>query len=247
MPRILGLLVLLVTTLAARPTRAESNQGGRTFDLGRLVEQSIRFVHDKTHTNDPDASTMADPWRLSFLVTAESLFPSPDPAFRDRFVQLTAFGATLTPHRARHFGIPRPAVRVSELPLGDSVQVSLVARDWNGSVSIFGRGALLTDHYPLTRSSRVLVGRLSAQVGPFVPFVHVGAGTWRFDPNLMPLFPRQQEFAVQFSAGLAMHLTPRVSFACEVDHMMLAVETRDHHTAFDPHIIASFAVLQIAR
>ncbi|WP_394836505.1 hypothetical protein LVJ94_06320 [Pendulispora rubella] len=233
--------------MTSRPAHAEPNRGERTFDLGGLVEQSIRFVHDKMHTSEADSGPIADAWRLSSLATAEALFPSPDPTFRDRFVRLTAFEAVRTPRGGHHFGIPPAALQAPESAVGNAVRPSLLARDWNGAVSLFGRGALLTDYYRLTRSCRILVGRLSVEVGPFVPFVHVGAGTWRFDPDLMPLFPRQQALAVQFSAGFAVHLNKRVSLAWEVDHMMLYVEPREPHMGFDPHIVASFAVLQIAR
>ncbi|WP_394825117.1 hypothetical protein [Pendulispora albinea] len=125
------------------------------------------------------------------------------------------------------------------------LRLSLVARDWKGAISIAGGGTIPTDQIRLTRSSRMLIGRISAGDGPVRPFLHIGLGEWRYDPDLLPFQPRNQEYATQFSGGLEVRISKFIAFAWENNYVVLCREKREPHNVPNPYILGTFGVLHV--
>jgi hypothetical protein len=79
------------------------------------------------------------------------------------------------------------------------LRTSIVARDWHGAFAVSGEGSLLSDSFRLTRSSRMMIGRVTFGNWRVMPYAHVGLGEWRIDRDFLPLSQANQEFASQFS------------------------------------------------
>ncbi len=120
---------------------------------------------------------------------------------------------------------------------------SIVARDWNGSFALVGKD-LASDNIRLTRSSRMLVSRVTLGDAKIKPFAHFAVGEWRYDPYLLPLMPRNQEYATQFSGGVAIELFKSTSFVWEADYTVLVRSTREPQNLPSPHVLGTFAILE---
>lgn len=118
---------------------------------------------------------------------------------------------------------------------------SLVARDWGSALGVLG-DALPTDFIRLTRSSRMGLFRLTLGDGVVRPYLHAAVGEWRYDRDLLPYMPRNQEYASQFAGGLAVRVAG-VTVAAEADYTVLLREKREPQNLPTPHVLGAFAVL----
>lgn len=122
---------------------------------------------------------------------------------------------------------------------GVSPRVSLVARDWSGAGILVGRPSP-TDLIRLSHSSRMLVTRVRASGGAFVPFVQAGLGQWRIDTDLLPTFRPDVELAAQPGAGFEARLAPFVVIAVETDYTILYREQHEPQMVCQPRFWGSF-------
>ena len=65
---------------------------------------------------------------------------------------------------------------------------------------------------------------------------------WRYDNDLPPDRPRNQEYAAP--AGVRFRLAERAAVAWEADYTLLCRERREPHNLPTPRVLTSFAVLQ---
>ena len=126
----------------------------------------------------------------------------------------------------------------------DPLRISLVARDWRGAMGVVGERSLLSDSFRLTRSSRMIVGRVMLETGRLRPYAHLGLGEWRIDRDILPLSPKDQEFATQLSGGVEMRLAKQTRLAWESGYTILCRERREPQNLPTPHVLGSFAVLE---
>ena len=110
--------------------------------------------------------------------------------------------------------------------LGAAPRLALVARDWGVSQVLWGHLAV-TDQLRLSRSSRMVVTRLSLGGGRLTPFAHVGVGQWRTDTSVVPMLPSDMELAGQLGGGFELEIAPRTVIALEGDCTLLYREGRD--------------------
>jgi len=233
---------------AASEARAEPGDLRRGFDLGRLIEQGVQLFDQSTQTRGTGMpSDVTTRLRAPSLIELEAMFPSRDPAVRDGLVRAGTLEFAHVGTMGASAGVDKGTSQERE-PKKNALQpplrLSLVMRDWKGAMSLLGRGAVASDQIRLTRSSRMLMGRITVGDGPIVPFVHFGAGEWRYDPDLVP-FVRNQEFASQFGAGLAVRISKHMAFAWETDYVILCRERREPQNVPNPYIIGSFGVLNV--
>jgi hypothetical protein len=120
---------------------------------------------------------------------------------------------------------------------------SLVARDWTSAYAVIGKD-LPSDNVRVTRSSRMLVSRMSIGDGRIKPFAHFAVGEWRFDPYLLPFMPRNQEYATQFSGGVSIELFKGTTFVWETDYTVLVRASREPQNLPSPRVLATFAILE---
>lgn len=112
---------------------------------------------------------------------------------------------------------------------GVAPRMTLVARDWGGAFRLAGDRLSLVDAIRLSSSTRMVMSRVrmaSAGSAKLVPFVQMGAGQWRTDPNLLPLTPRDTEIAAQLGTGVEITLSPVWQIACETSATMLLRDGR---------------------
>ena len=121
-------------------------------------------------------------------------------------------------------------------PLFDLVsRVSVVARDWRGSLRVAGRTTLVDDLRP-SASNRMVLLRLESDAR-FAPFAQVGAGEWRIDPVLFPSMPTHEAIAGQIGAGFELHTLRGIEVAGETQYTILYREPHDSDDVA-PHIFA---------
>jgi hypothetical protein len=84
--------------------------------------------------------------------------------------------------------------------LPPALELSVVARDWDGGRPVIGP-LMTTDFLRPTRSSQMLVGRVRLSGQRLTTFVQLGLGSWRLDT---PLLSRRGEVdrAGQLGAGI---------------------------------------------
>ena len=127
-----------------------------------------------------------------------------------------------------------PDVPRLELPILDgfrSGRVSLVARDWEAARLLMGRLSA-TDQVRHGRSRRMVLVRarlFDALAGSLSPFVQVGLGQWRVDPD-MPVLPHDVLAAAQAGAGMELLLSRWASIAIEVNCTLLDPERPDRES-----------------
>ncbi len=118
---------------------------------------------------------------------------------------------------------------------------TLVARDWGGALGVMG-DALPTDFIRITHSSRMGLFRLTLGDGAIRPYLHTALGEWRYDRDLLPYLPKDQEYASQFAGGLAVRIG-KTMIACEADYTVLLRERREPQNLPTPYVLGAFAVL----
>jgi hypothetical protein len=100
---------------------------------------------------------------------------------------------------------------------GVAPRLSLIARDWNGSLRLAGDRLSLTDSIRLSASTRMVVGRARLSPTRFTPFIQVGVGQWRIDRVYMPLSPVSEEIAGQLGGGFELRLAKHWKAAVEAN------------------------------
>jgi len=118
--------------------------------------------------------------------------------------------------------------------------VSVVARDWHGSLRIMGDRTLVLDDLRATASNRMVLGRLATD-SRMSTFVQIGLGQWRIDPAMFPTARSYSEIAGQVGSGVELRLSSRVRVASEVTYTALYHDL--HYTSDEvaPRILA-FAI-----
>lgn len=134
---------------------------------------------------------------------------------------------------------PRPGGSIDPDRLVVTPRVSLVARDWSGAGVLVGRSSP-TDQIRLSHSSRMLITRVRATGGWFVPFIQAGVGQWRIDTDLLPAFRPDVELAGQPGVGFEARLGPSVVIAVETDYTILYRELHEPQMVCSPHLWGSF-------
>ena len=122
---------------------------------------------------------------------------------------------------------------------------SLVARDWEAARSLMGR-LTPTDEVKRGRSKRMVLLRGLFASGPVAPFVQLGLGQWRIDPD-MPAMPHDAVLAGQAGAGVELALASWVSVALEVDCTLLNPGRLDNPDAEPPALLGANPRPQDAR
>lgn len=199
---------------------------------------------------------------LSFLALARPAFAASDPRAgilgeAERWLTAAAAGPTVASDltMANVPGLPQdasaataersatsPGPLAREVPFVDfsSPSLSLVARDWHGSVKIAGHRTLLVDDLRPTSSNRLVVARVATDAR-LTTFVQLGVGEWRIDPVMFPNARSYSEVAGQVSAGFELQLPSGVRLAGEAQYTALY---HDLHYSVDevaPRIV-SFVV-----
>jgi hypothetical protein len=96
---------------------------------------------------------------------------------------------------------------------------SLVAHDWGGPRLFVGHLSPV-DQMRLSRSSRMLVGRIRVPLARVVPFVQLGLGQWRIDPELLP-YRNDAAYAAQLGYGFEVMVSPHATVVFEADSTFL--------------------------
>jgi hypothetical protein len=233
--RFLGVLVGGAVLGLACPASADLSAANGSVDFPRALSEGVQWVAKKTDSKtDATRTTRAEGDEKA----AHSTTYGESEERRPALVLLPSSRLTA----------PRPAAEKSATPLKNNGPFSLfvpslVARDWNGSFALVGKD-LASDNIRLTRSSRMLVSRVTLGDGKIKPFAHFGVGEWRYDPYLLPLMPRNQEYATQFSGGVAIELFKSTSFVWEADYTVLVRSTREPQNLPSPHVLGTFAILE---
>ncbi len=95
-----------------------------------------------------------------------------------------------------------------------SLELSLVARDWEGARPIVGR-LVATDYVRPAHSDQLLMGRLRLSVERVATFVQFGVGYWRPDDYLSPRQPTEVDKAGQLGAGIEWTISSIAAVALE--------------------------------
>jgi hypothetical protein len=104
-------------------------------------------------------------------------------------------------------------------------QMSVVARDWGASQSLFGPLGP-TDQLRLSHSLRMVVARVRLGDGRITPFGQVGFGQWRVDTSVVAM-PNDVEPAGQIGGGFELHVAPGAVVALEGSCTMLYREAHE--------------------
>lgn len=123
------------------------------------------------------------------------------------------------------------------------IRMSLVARDWDGAFNVSG-GTMVSDVVRLSRSSRMAVGRARLDFGKFNPYAHVALGEWRYDPAILTMLPRNQEYATQFAVGFEYKLAKYARLGMEADYTILCRESREPQNNPNPSVLGTYAVVR---
>jgi hypothetical protein len=231
-----GALAALAVVGLARTASADGASGAMTgsSDLGRVFTDGVRWVN----TMKTDARNDTRDGRAESDEKASQSTTYGDASERRPPVVLLPTHLRLTDPSAE-----RPRDATKEERSWRKLSPALVARDWRGSYAVFGKD-LPSDNIRLTRSSRMLLARLTMGDGRIKPFAHFGVGEWRFDPFLMPLVPRNQEYATQFSGGVSIDVWKGTTFVWETDYTVLVRDAREPQNLPTPHVLGSFAILE---
>lgn len=150
----------------------------------------------------------------------------------ERWITAAAAGPVVASEPTAH-GVATPTSRTAERdapPYGAGAErralvelvpsLSLVARDWRGSVKIMGHRTMLVDELRPTASNRMVVARL-ATGGRLTTFGQLGVGEWRIDTVMFPNTRAYSEAAAQIGGGFELALTPSVRVAGEAQYTVL--------------------------
>lgn len=142
------------------------------------------------------------------------------------------------PTAERAASAPAPQPFVDFLP-----NLSLIARDWRGSMKVVGARSMLVDDLRPTASNRMVVGRISTDARLSL-FAQVGAGEWRIDTVMFPGALSYSKLAGQLGSGFEIRIAPRLRLAGEVQYTMLYADL--HYSAEQVKPISSSGILAIA-
>lgn len=90
-----------------------------------------------------------------------------------------------------------PQPRLPEL----APRLTFFARDWGRSHLLKGR-LPASELFRLSRSSRMLLGRVTFFSGSITPYAQLGLGQWRVDTSVVAVSPHNTELAMQIGGGL---------------------------------------------
>lgn len=173
----------------------------------------------------------------------------------ERWLTTAAAGPTAASDPSRHGGVAREGSSTAERDVVTTASMgaekpalmdlsapslSVVARDWHGSMRLMGDRTLVLDDLRATASNRMVITRLATE-GRLSTFVQVGVGEWRIDPAMFPTARSYSEIAGQLGGGFELRLSSRTRIASEVSYTALY---RDLHYTSDevaPRMLA-FAV-----
>lgn len=110
---------------------------------------------------------------------------------------------------------------------GVTPRVALVARDWATQTRLAGDRLSLVDAMRLSSSTRMVITRVRFGDARVRPFLQLGLGQWRTDPNLLPLTPRSTEIAGQAGGGIELLITRTWQLAAESSVTALYREQRE--------------------
>jgi hypothetical protein len=136
----------------------------------------------------------------------------------------------------------REPERSEQLAFRMTPQMSLVARDWDESQSLFGR-LEPTDQLRLSHSLRMVVARVSVGGGAISPFAQTAFGQWRVDTTVVRM-RNDIELAGQVGGGVELHVAPNAAIAWEGDLTMLY---RQSHEADAVPVTRLWATLLAAK
>src|SRR5262249_36918658 len=103
----------------------------------------------------------------------------------------------------------------------------------------------VTDAIRMSRSTRMLVGRVAMTSGMVMPFLQIGAGQWRVDKDMQPYLPKDSELAALVGAGFEIGIAQKLAVAVETDWTILYRETREATNIDTAHIFSAFAALRL--
>ncbi len=108
-------------------------------------------------------------------------------------------------------------------------QVSIVARDWRGSMKIAGSRTLILDDVRPTASNRMVMLRVATD-GKVSGFAQLGAGQWRIDTVMFPNARGTSEYAGQLGAGFEVRLARSLRVGTEVQYTFLVERSLTYTT-----------------
>ena len=128
---------------------------------------------------------------------------------------------------------------------GTNPRVALILRDWEGGHRLAGGYLSVTDAIRMSRSSRMLMGRVSLTSGFIMPFVQFGAGQWRVDKDMQPYLPGDVSIAAMLGGGFEIGIAHKLALAVETDWTVLYRETREASNIDAAHIFAAFGAVRL--
>ena len=124
-------------------------------------------------------------------------------------------------------------------------RISIVARDWNQSITVGGSDRFVMDRVRLSRSTRMMFARARLELDRLVPYAQAGLGQWRPDRDAVTLLLADTENAAQLGAGAEFRVAPRGALALECDYTMFYRETHEPQFIAPPQVLAGFAVMRV--
>jgi|GEM_PF-1088378 len=229
-----AILIGAIALSASAAKSSRSDELPRALDFSKLVDQSLRLVG---RAGSPGRNVSTDETQSR----AEDV-----PRDLTHNLSLDLAAAWRAPS---WFGRAKRRDPVDSLPLSGDIKrdplrprTAVVARDWGGALALHGN-SVASDTVRLSRSTRMVLARVAFGDGKLVPFAHLGAGQWRYDPEVLPFMPRDQEYATQVAGGFEVRLSPTTAIAWEADYTVLCRDRREPQNLPSPHLFGSFAVL----
>ena len=142
-------------------------------------------------------------------------------------------------------GLVLAPTRASEAASHPRPRISIVARDWNQSLTVGGSDRFVIDRVRLSRSTRMIFARAHLEIDRLVPYAQAGLGQWRPDRDTVPLLLADTENAGQLGAGAEFRVAPRGALAVECDYTMFYRETHEPQFIPPPQVLAVFAVMRV--
>ena len=130
--------------------------------------------------------------------------------------------------------------------LGTKPAWTLVARDWAGTQLLRGDHVSLTDQLRLSRSTRMVVMRVSLADSRFSPFMQIGLGEWRIDTELVPVLPHDTEPAAQRGGGWEIRVAKRWRVGLELDYTVLYREQHEPQMISGPRLLSGYLATRIS-
>jgi hypothetical protein len=119
--------------------------------------------------------------------------------------------------------------------LGTTPHLSFVARDWGVSQVLWGHLSV-ADQLRLSRSSRMVVGRLRFAGGRLAPFAQVGVGQWRIDTSVIATLPTDVELAGQIGGGVELEIAGTAALILQGDCTFFFPEGREPQMLSSGHV-----------